>query len=265
MSDGASESRPHGPPTSRGRTGSAGLAVVLTIALAGLLAVSAPSARATWSSAPVAWTNGVVLCSFSSAVPEVAVSASGLNQSGISASVGLIEEVSEAGSPVARALTTGAAWTVTNQSGESTFDLEYSAHLPVRSVPTGAVVGSVDVRVDFVLPAYTEAPSDNLSSVELEVEISNWTWQASGDALELLLPIAPAFSSTEHLALAAGASLRLLSVANASGTPREQLVIPQSATASSGSASFIAVNVTPSLSVQPANASVTLRFGTNAG
>jgi hypothetical protein len=260
-----SSRRPGLRPRGRAHDPGGRAAVFLTIALLLIVLSGAiPAVRGAPAGAPSQWSNGVVLCMFNPRVPGAAVSATALNHSGLYAGVGEVEELSPRNVPVAAASVSATNWTVWNASDDDEFDLAYAATAPIRG-GAGSFVGTVDLRVDFVLPAYAPSASDNLSSVALRVVIANWTWQAAGDSLALVLPLAPAFGSSEHLEVPPGSPGRVLSAANTSGTPREKFVASLNATANSSGGPARSVAVTPTLYLQPANASITLQFSNSAG
>ncbi len=242
------------------------LGIVLGAGLVGVILepVTAASVPAGWPTPGASWTNGVVLCRFDSGTPSVSVSALGLADSGLSTAPGSIEEVSPAGSLVATASLSGANWTATNDSTSDAFDQSYSAHVAIASSPGPApTVGSVDVRVDYDLAAYAENSRSNLSSVSMRWDISNWTWQESGDRLVLTLTAWPSVLSAERLVASSPSGLTSLAVG--SGELREYLELPEVAASSVAGSSPTSVVVSPQLQVGPTNASIRLSVAASAG
>ena len=87
--------------TRRRRLGSA-VALLATVLLASRLATlpvnGAGAAPTAWTTYSTSWTNGVVLCSFDATAPVVTVSSPTMNDTGLWASLGEIQEVGPAGS-----------------------------------------------------------------------------------------------------------------------------------------------------------------------
>lgn len=238
-------------------------------ALAGLVLVApslhAASSGTTWSPAPVSWSNGIVLCNFTTALPTVAVSALGLADSGMSVTLASVEEISPNGTPVAVSFLSNASWSQQNISGPDLFDLSYLAHASVEKPnETSTPIGSVDARVDYRLPAYAESPATNMSSVTMEVALSNWSWQGAGDRLALSFTVWPTYSATERLT-GSSSNLSVTSSSVASGAPREYFIASTVANASTGPSGSSLVKVTPRAVVGGSRAFVTLWISAAAG
>lgn len=234
-----------------------------------LLALPAVSADTpAWSTSlnPTSWTNGVVLCNFEPNTPSVAVSAPQLANSGLSVGVGDIEEVTPNGTVVAVATLGSFGWTSQNISNDDQFALAYSGSGPVRpsGTPT-ATVGQVSVDVAYLLPAYDGATAGNVSSVAMQIQISQWPWQVVGDALLLSIPLAPAFPGTEHLVASSATSSAVGSVSNESGRTLEYLAIGSEAIATDSNGNSVSVGVSPQVALKPDSGTVALLFGTGAG
>lgn len=206
-----------------------------------LLAEPAPIAAsgAGWS-APggtgVSWTNGVTLCQFSPGAPSVNVSALGLSASGLSMNVSSVQEVNASTDlPVAVAIMSDANWTVTNASTSDTYELVYTAEVPiVAASSSSAPLGATEVSVDFLLPAYAEedAGASELRSVSVELGLTNWTWQAAGDSLVITLSLWPTYPANEELQAASSSASEVVSVATATGATREFLSMAATANVS---------------------------------
>jgi len=177
-----------------------------------------------------------------------------------------IDEIQPDGSVVAAAAMSLANWSMRNASSPDTFDMSYAAHVAVRSVGVNsAVVGSVDVRMDYVLPAYRDSSPTNLAAVTAQLLISNWTWQGAGDRLAVQVPLSPTDPATEHLSAPSPAGTLVSSVDNATGIVREYFQIAELANATSTVGTQISVAVVPSLAILPGIGTVALTIGTGAG
>jgi hypothetical protein len=209
----------------------------------------------------------MVLCVFDATLPSVAVSAAGLNESGLSSSLSQIDEVRPAdGSVVASASMANASWSRANASTDGAFDMAYQAHVAILSSgPAPTQVGSVDVRTDYILPAYASSAATNLTSVTARLQVSNWTWQAPGDQLDILVPLWPTFASAEHLSVANSATPTVTSIANSSGSLRESFQFGLVANATTPLGVTVPISVAPAMTVHPGAASVALKIGTAAG
>ena len=236
--------------------GGVGGAIILTSAMALLLvgALSPAGASAPYPPEPAAsgasWTNGQVLCQFGSTVPSVGVSALGSTDAGMTVSNLSIDELSPGGAIVATAHLAGAAWNVSNRSTDDAYDLAYTMHAPVMPASgTGPALGSVDLRVDFVLPAYGGSPDGPMNVVSVSFEIDNWSWQSASDHLALGFNASASAPTSEHLTATEAPGWLMVSTSNASGAELEQL----------GTNSTAAVSTPTALPAQvSANASVVL-------
>lgn len=228
-----------------------------------------PAASATpgWGPDSVSWTNGLVLCQFSASRPSVNVSAFGLNGTGLAVGVVGMEEIRPDGSIAATANLTGATWDISNASTDQAYDLAFTAEVAVDSTASGSTpVGTADVRVDFVLPVYTDASGGSGATVMTTLSITNWTWQGAGDSLEIGYSAAPAFPLAEHLAASAEPGWLLTSVSSSSGRTLEWLQPGSSALAQASSGASVNVSATPALALRsPASGTVNVVFGSSAG
>ncbi len=239
-------------------------------AVAAWLVLLAPAAAAGayGPSGPIAWTNGTVLCQFVATSPQVAVSAVAVNESGLSVSMLEVSEMDPAGTAVASASSSAASWAVANLSTDDQYDLEYSASAPVETGPSSAptFVGSVDLSIQFILPAYEDSGAGPLTTVNVVFGVSDWPWQSGSDHLEIVLGAAPSFSATERMGLVTGGGWLLASNATSSGQERERLGMNSTATASAAGGSVTSVPATGTVNLSsPQWATVAIDFGTTAG
>ncbi|HYA71247.1 MAG TPA: hypothetical protein VEH28_07775 [Thermoplasmata archaeon] len=250
------------------RLGPVATAAALGAAL-GLMVLIAPGAAA-WSTGiggPVSWTNGVVLCQFAAVSPSVAVSALSLTGSGVTVSLLSVVEAGPTGSVAATTSLDGLSWTVANWSNEDAFDLAYSLHAPLSSTTNPpSTVGSTDLQVQFVLPAYEGSPKGPTDEVNVVFSLLNWTWQHPGDHLVLSFTAAPTFPLAEHLNATAAPHWLLSSTSNQSGAVLEQIGANASATAATGTGPASSVSASPALTIaSPSKAVVNVTFGSSAG
>ncbi|MGA8665102.1 MAG: hypothetical protein WB809_08615 [Thermoplasmata archaeon] len=238
--------------------------VLLAVALATLPVNGAGAAPTAWTTYSTSWTNGVVLCSFDATAPVVTVSSPTMNDTGLWASLGEIQEVGPGGIVASAELSQG-SWVASNLSTDDWFELSYSGQVPIVAVGASSASGSVDLQVDFILPAYSGATPGPTNEVTLAVHLTNWSWQNSHDSMDLLLPFAAAFPGGEHLAVGGPAGALLTGVSNASGDSLQYLSASQQAVASTPGGAPTNLSVTPSLVVLPESATVTIAFGTQAG
>lgn len=218
---------------------------------------------ATWAPDPVAWTNGIVLCRFSASQASVSVSALAVNESGLSLLFASLEEVRPNGSVAAVADLARLTWTVTNRSTDDAYNLSFTVVAPLLAAPdSSTVVGSTDVEVDFVLPAYVTATSGSLDNVTVLESVRNWTWQSPGDSLAANWTAWSTFATQEHLVPGSAATSLLASRSNSTGADLERFAANSSARAvsSSGTLSQLPVTATAVL-ISPSSATVRLVFG----
>jgi hypothetical protein len=231
-----------------------------------LLLVPSASASGYAPGDPVGWTNGWVLCEFSPASPQVAVSSLDLNGSGLTASLVAISEVHPDGAEAATADLASASWTVWNLSTDDAYDLEYRTTVAV--VPDGgapAADGSANLSIQFVLPAYEGSPDGPLDNVTVELGIANWTWQSPGDSLEVVFGAAPSFPSQEYLA-GGSSGWALETHANSTGTERERMALDPTALATPANGAPSVVNASSSVFLDsPQWATVSVWFASSAG
>jgi hypothetical protein len=235
----------------------------------GLLILISPGAAAWTAGAadPVSWSNGVVLCQFAPVNPSVAVSSVSLSGSGVTVSVLSFSEASPSSSVVAVAEVNGLSWTVANWSTEDAFDLAYAVHAPLTS-PTNSsrTVGSTDLTVQFVLPAYQGSPEGPTDAVNVVFTVDNWTWQQAGDHLVLAFAAAPSFPAAEHLSASSAPGWLLASTSNSTGNVLEQVGANVTGTASTGSGPSSPVAADASLAIgSPSYAHVSVTFASSAG
>jgi hypothetical protein len=204
----------------------------------------------------------VVLCQFTPTTPSVAVSSLSLNGTGLSVVPGSLSEVRPDGSVAAVTELGGLNWSRVNASTEDAYDLSYTVHAPlVATAGSTSVVGSADLGVDFVLPAYTNSPAGSTDTVTARFAVSNWTWQAPGDTFRMTFDAWPTFARSEHLAPTASSGWILTSSSNASGTSLERLGVDLTGLASPAAGPATVVNATPSASVAGSFASIAVTFG----
>lgn len=261
-------------PTPRNRAVShpamrAGLTAAIVVTLLGMLVVLGPSVAA-WPGSPtdpVSWSNGTVLCQFASSAPSVAVSRAALTGTGVTVSVISVVEVAANGATVASADLSGLPWSVGNWSTDDFFDLAYVIEAPVvgASDPSGSV-GTANVTVQFVLPAYAESGTGPMNVVTAAFSVSQWPWQGTNDHLVLALAASPTFPSAEHLNVTSASGWLVSSTSNSSGAVLEQVGgSPQAvATASNGTVRNVTANASLVLP-SPSWAQITVDFGSAAG
>jgi hypothetical protein len=260
-----------GATSRRGRTRDvprwAAWSVALSFLLLGTALVAPASGASSWAPDPVAWTNGTVVCQFASSAPTVSVSAFGANATGLTADLEEISEVRPNGSVAEFADLSGTNWTVSNVSTEDEFDLEFAAAIPL-SFGGGPVSpgGSVDVRVDYLLPAYDDEPSTPLDVVAQRLAISNWTWQSAEDHLVLTLGAAPTFPSTAHLVAGAPSGALFSAVTDATNQTTEWMQPASNASAGPATGPRQNISAVPSLTLSsPTSGAVHVAFGIGAG
>ena len=246
------------------------LPVLTAISLAPLLLLlpTTFAAQPAWGATldPPSWSNGVVLCNFQSSVPSVVVSAPQLSDSGLSAGVDELVEVTPAGTIAAVALLGSYNWSAVNISNDNQFALAYSGSVPVQlAAGTATYVGLVSVDVSYLLPAYAASSSGNVSAVAMQVQISDWPWQHAIDSLTLTLSLAPAFPDTEHLVASPSPGSVIGSVSNQSGRALEYFAIGTEAVATSSIGVTAPIGVVPQITLHPASGTVELLFGAGAG
>ena len=246
--------------------GVAATAVVLAVSIAP--AGSGTSLGADWSSTELAWSNGLAQCIFVPGAPTVAVSAMNLAGSGLSTTLTSLDEVTASGNLIAVSALSTASWNSTNLSTPDLFDMAYLTEVPVVSpVDPARVLGSVGLRVDYLLPAYADYPGVNLRNVTQEISVTNWTWQGSGDRLVLGVSLWPTFTALERLTAFSPTSYSLTSVDVRTGEPRESVDFGRSANIGLPTNGTGLVPVTPAVQItsQGASASVGLWVGAGAG
>lgn len=239
---------------------------------AALLVVSfAPvtAASATWAPPdPLAWSNGIVLCEFSPVAPSVNVSAVSLSETGLTVNLGGMTEVRPDGSAVAVANLSNVAWQVANLSTDDAFDLAFIATSVPLVAPTASapVVGSVDLRVDFVLPAYASSPDVSTDVVSAVLTVSNWTWQAAGDHLAADLSSWVTYPGSERLTGPGAPSRMITGTSTGSQGDLQWMGFAPNATVVSPGGNSSTVSASPQLEgLTSGAASVTVAFGASAG
>ena len=244
------------------------------LALLPLLVVGLASGPATAAASysppvgsPTSWTNGQVLCQFAPGSPSVGVAASALPGSGITLSAMSMSERSSAGAVVATADLNGSVWNVTNRSTEDAYDLAYTIHAPMTAAGAPATaIGSADLRVDFVLPAYDGSPDGPPNVVSVVLSVANWTWQSAGDHLALVLEARASSPSSEHLAATTATGWLVVSASNSSGSELDSVGMNESAATTSSTGGSQLVPAQGSLTVtSPSLAQITVDFGAAAG
>jgi hypothetical protein len=241
----------------------------LVVAVVAALAVLGPtvSAYSYRNGDPVAWSNGVVLCQFATQSPSVAVSHSGVSGTGVTVSLASLVEATRANSVVGVANLSGLSWSVTNLSTDDAYDIEYSAHAAVVSPSSSArTLGSVQLTVQFVLPAYQGSPKGPTDRVSVLISVVGWSWQGPTDHLVLAFEITPSYPASEHLNATEARGWILSSTSNESGQVLEQVGANASAqvTAATGPATTVAANASVEIS-SPSWAELSVAFGDSAG
>ena len=241
--------------------------VVLAGALLLLLPLASTTSAATaWDPAPKEWSNGVVLCEFMSSVPTVSVSALERAQTGLSATLGSVQEVNPSGQVVAIATASTANWSASNLSNDDEYDLSYSLLVPVTGpTPSAPSLGSAYLTVAYVLPAYQGSTNGSVDSVSVDVQVSAWPWQGVGDHLALTLQVWPSFTDEEHLVFGGPSADWLTSVSKSSGTALEQMDGSTSAIANPSSSNPTVIPASASVSGNASGAVVSVSFGSAAG
>ncbi len=228
--------------------------------------VATASAATTWDPPPQEWTNGVVLCEFLPSVPTVSVSALERSETGISTTMNSVEEIDPSGDVVASATVPAADWTASNLSNDDAYDLSYSAVVPVTGPSASApLLGSANLTVAYVLPAYEDSTNESLNSVSVDLQVAGWPWQGTEDHLALSLEVWPSFASEEHLVFRSTPGALLTSVSTSSGAAFEQMDGSASAIANPSSSSPITLPATASVSGNSSSALISVSFGSAAG
>jgi hypothetical protein len=252
--------------------GGVGGAIFLTTAMALLLvgSLSPAGALAPYPPHPAnpvsSWSNGEVLCQFGSSRPSVGVSALGRTDAGMTVDDLAFEEASPGGSEVAVANLTASSWTVSNRSTDDAYDLSYGTTAELMPADgSGPAIGSADLRVDFILPAYEGSPDGSMNVVNVSFTISNWTWQSPDDHLVLAFDASASSPATEHLAATSAPGWLMVTSSNATGAELESLGLASTANASAtaGAPTTVDANGTVAFA-SPALAHVTIAFGTEA-
>jgi hypothetical protein len=231
-----------------------------------VLLVASTALASSWN-VPVGWTNGTVLCRFAASTPDVGVSALSVPESGLTAGLAGLSEAQSNGAVIATASLAGSSWTATNLSTEDAYDQEFSTSAPIEAVPSAAgPIGSVNLSVQFVLPAYNGSPDGAATQVTVILSESGWSWQGSGDNLVLTVAASPSPGATEHLAASTATGWLLSSLANATGATREQLGTNSTGlvTYPDGSETIIPANTSVALA-SPESATVSVVFSAAAG
>lgn len=227
--------------------------------------VASPAGPSSWPSTGSSWSNGVVLCVFSPTAPTASVSAADLADSGMTVGIASVEEVSASGAIVGTTPSSGMVWTVTNRSDPLWYDESYSATLRVAPSATAITsLGVVNLTLDFLLPiSYVEGATENLSAVSMELGMSGWPWQASGDHLVVNLGLAPAFAGTEHFTAPNSTGTLVASVSNRSGRALEYFAPAAEGTVQGPTGPATSTAVAPRWSVSPSSVSVALVVGSS--
>jgi hypothetical protein len=258
-------------PKRRGEVGIGRLPLLLAAVLAavGLLTV-APTGAASPVVAPVyepsSWTNGIVLCDFNGTMPVVAVSALSRAETGLAVEPATMTERSADGAAVASANLAGATWAATNESNASAYAVVYGANASVISASGPATpLGSVAVTVEFALALHAGTAASPVDSVAMNLLISSWPWQTTGDHLALTIPAWPAYADEEHLVFGGGGTSVVAGVSNSSGATFEQMSGAPSATADPGTAGAKSVPTTTTVAGGSSFAVLSVSFGSTAG
>jgi hypothetical protein len=241
----------------------------LVVAVVASLVVLSPtvSAYAYRTGNPIAWSNGVVLCQFAEESPSVAVSHSGVGGTGVTVSLASLVEATPIQSIVGMANLSGLSWSVTNLSSDDAYDLEYSVHAAVVTPSSSPVtIGSVQLTVQFVLPAYQGSPEGPTDRVSVLISVVDWSWQSPADHLVLAFGISPSYPASEHLNATDARGWILSSTSNESGQVLEQVGANASAqvTTATGPTATVAANASVEIP-SPSWAELSVDFGDSAG
>ena len=244
----------------------------LVLALAGLgLAASLPLAAAApyppRADSGVSWTNGQVLCDFGAMSPSVVVSPLASHGAGMTLGGMTVDEMAPSGSVVASAGLASAVWNVSNRSTDDAYNLAYSARVPVVAAgAAGPAVGSVDLGVNFILPAYEGSRSGPTNVVTVAFSMANWSWQAAGDHLVLGFAASASSPTDEHLTPTTATGWLLASNSNSSGSALERLGLNGTGSMSNATDSGVPVSAAGSVSfASPELAAVAVAFSEEAG
>lgn len=257
------------PSSFRSHRAGEAIAVALVTTIVATLVLLSPAAVASsyGPSDPVAWSNGTVLCQFAPTSPSVAVSQAGVGSTGVTLSLASLVELTPGRTTVGAAELTGLSWSASNLSTDDAYDLAYSAHTTLFSPSGGtAPIGSVELLVQFVLPAYEGADIGPTDQVAVVISIVDWTWQNESDHLELTFGVAPSFPASEHLNATGAPGWILAGTSNSTGQVLEQVGANSSAQvlSPSGPSATIAANASLVLP-SPSWAEVAVAFGSSAG
>ncbi len=253
------------------RGGEVGLGSLLALSLLLLVGVSAPAAAAASYPPPsvtgTMWENGQVLCQFGATMPTVGVSAVAAPDAGVSLSGVSLEERAPNGTTMATAELGGSTWTVANLSDSDGYDLAYTLHAGLEAgLGTGPSIGSADLGVAFVLPAYSGSPDGPTNVVGAIFTVANWSWVSPSDHLVLAFTISSGSPGTEHLATTTAAGWLLVGAANGTGAELDQVGINATANATNATASAVSVPVQGSVVLASSEeATVTVTLGSSAG
>lgn len=201
---------------------SLGLVFAAGLALAGS-ALAGPGVLAPGGNlpSPLAWSNGEILCNFTSDHPAVTVSALGSHGNGLYAGLFEVDELSPSGATVANASLVGASWSIANTSTPQMLELRYTALIPLQVAGSTASPGYASVAVNMSTEYDTDS-ADNSSFVTLQVGVQHWAWVHPQDTLAVRAPVWPA-TGEEHLASPATVASELDSRSVASGQTVEYL------------------------------------------
>lgn len=258
--------RGRGEPRCRSARAGRSRTVVLWAGTLAAIAVLITPISASAYGTSVSWTNGTVLCQFAPDSPSVGVSA--LNQigNGLVLSLANVTEVGPAESVAAVADLTGVTWAVTNRSSGDAYDLAYSGRASLVDPSGSTSLGSAELSVDFVLPAYDGSPNGTVDAVEVVLVVANWTWQAPGDYLTLAFAATPSFPAAEHLSATSDPGWLLADSDNASGSENARVGADSPAYASSGTGAVTPVNANFSVTILSAeHAIVRVALAASAG
>ena len=251
------------------RRSSPTIRIALTVAGALLLLLplaSTASAATAWDPTPRSWTNGTVLCEFAPTAPTVSVSALSRAGTGLTVSALSLAEVGPTGMAVARSNLGTAAWTGANDSSTEAYDLAYSVTANVTSVGASThTLGTVELRVDYVLPAYDDSGEGSVSSVAVDFQLAGWPWQSEGDHLVLTFGAVPSFLGEETIVLGASGGSLLTSVSDSSGAAFERMNGAPEANVTSSFGALTPVPATASVVGNGTAATIGVAIGSSAG
>jgi hypothetical protein len=236
--------------------------LLVLFAAVSVLAVSPASAAYTGQgSESYEWSNSAVLCVFDGSLPSVTVSAVNLNNTGISAAMEQVSEISPLGVSVATAVVSSSDWEPDNFSSAQSYVMNYSQFVSVTNATDAShILGQAWISVSFSLNR--TSPIASLADVvDIELSVQEWPWQSASDSLALIVPVWSANSTSEHVVVGPATSPRVESVRNSNGQVLEYFEAGATATTGTG----VVVPVSSETTISHGIATATLSLGRGAG